>query len=322
MKPSTGSGMLLLIDKTNGCPVGHVSAVANSNNTGWISMFIIDAAHRGKGMGQELFQAAMADAKRAGVKILGLDGVREQKSTCESMKRCHCLIFFFRAEDPIDERRRFVESPLGTVKIMMRPLVAKKTLPSDTGPTRALQSSIVGIRDVPTDLLVAHELKYTGFERPRLWSREHTFHRPDVNGFALVSKSPPTEIDNIQAWTVIRRCSGGVRIGPLYAQDSVSANSVLAAAMEAVRPEMIRDLPLPNEPISNISEGEIADKATLVVEVWDGNPDAENVFVRLGWANVGVEYHRMWVDGKANAEWTEGGLAQKGVFAIFDAAVG
>ena len=92
MNPSIGSGMLLLIDKTKECPVGHVSAVINSNNTGWISMFIIDAAHRGKGMGRELFKAAMADAKSAGVTILGLDAVREQKSTCQSTPKCYCLI--------------------------------------------------------------------------------------------------------------------------------------------------------------------------------------------------------------------------------------
>ena len=84
MNPSLGSGMLILIDKSEGKPVGHVAAVVNSNSTAWMSMFIIDAAHRGKGMGRELFKAAVADAKKAGVEILGLDGVREQKGTCES----------------------------------------------------------------------------------------------------------------------------------------------------------------------------------------------------------------------------------------------
>ena len=205
---------------------------------------------------------------------------------------------------------------------MSRPLVSKKALPSENGTTRSPGGSIVDIRDVPTDLLVAHEFKYTGFERRRLWSQEHMFNRPDVIGFALVSKSPPIEVDNIKAWTLIRRCSGGARIGPLYAQDSFSANAVLATAMEAATPGMIRDLPLPNEAISELSGGEITDKATLVVEVWCGNPDAEKVFAGLGWTNVGIEYHRMWVDGKASAAWTEGGVAQEGVFAIFDAAVG
>ena len=46
-------------------------------------MFIIDAPHRGKGLGRELFQSGLDIAERAGVKILGLDAVREQKATCK-----------------------------------------------------------------------------------------------------------------------------------------------------------------------------------------------------------------------------------------------
>lgn len=81
MNPSTASGMLLLIDKSTATPVGRVAAVMNSNQTGWISMFI-DEAHRGKGLGRELFKAAMTDVENYGAKIMGLDGVKEQKNTC------------------------------------------------------------------------------------------------------------------------------------------------------------------------------------------------------------------------------------------------
>ena len=71
----------------------------------------------------------------------------------------------------------------------------------------------------------------------------------------------------------------------------------------------IQSVALPKEPISESSEEEIVDKATLVAEVWCGNPDAEAVFEELGWKGVGVEYHRMWVDSKAPEQWMEGGLA-------------
>ena len=90
MNPSRASGMLDLIDEARRRPVGHVSAVVNSNNTGSISMLIIYPAHRGKGMGRELFKAAMADAERVDVDIFGLDGVREQKRTCECVWRYDC----------------------------------------------------------------------------------------------------------------------------------------------------------------------------------------------------------------------------------------
>lgn len=90
---------------------------------------------------------------------------------------------------------------------MMRPLVAKEALRDDGGITSVPDGSIVNIRELPLKLLVSHELKYTGFERPELWSQEHMFRRPDVFGYALVSKSPPTEVDEIKGWALTRRCS-------------------------------------------------------------------------------------------------------------------
>lgn len=217
-----------------------------------------------------------------------------------------------------DERRDFVESPLGKVRIMIRSLLAKEPLPKNEGQA---DGSLVNIHDVPLDLLVQHETKYTGFVRPRLWSKEHMFNRPDAAGHALVSRSPPQSVDDIKGWTVIRRCSGGIRIGPLYAQDAEAAKKVLIAAMET-GPKYIKDIPLPKEPISDLAEEKIADEGTLVTEVWGGNPEAVKLFENLGWKPAGVDYHRMWLDGKALPEWEQGGVAQKGVFATFDAAAG
>lgn len=205
---------------------------------------------------------------------------------------------------------------------MMRPLVSKQPFHEKPDIMQPAGTSILDVRHVPPKLLVAYELKYTGFERPRLWSEDHVFHRPDICGTVLVSKLPPAEVGDIRAWTLTRRCSGGARIGPVYAEDTASAKFVLAAAMENVGPATVKHVPLPNEPISDLTEDEIDDKATLVAEVWCGNPEAEKIFEELGWRGVGVDYHRMWVDSKATEEWTKGGLAQNGVFAIFDAAIG
>jgi GNAT superfamily N-acetyltransferase len=108
MCPSVGSGMLLLIHKATDEPCGFISAVINHNKTGWVSMFIVDAAHRGKGMGSELFKCALADFDRMGTVIRGLDGVVQQKSTYE--------------------RRGFVALPQSVLKLMVRPLVDKEPL--------------------------------------------------------------------------------------------------------------------------------------------------------------------------------------------------
>lgn len=216
-----------------------------------------------------------------------------------------------------DERRRFVASPLGNVKIMVRNLGARVPIP---GPKA--DAHVVDIRAVPKALLVQQELRYTGFERPALWSDEHIFNRKDVQGFAVVAKPKAESVDDLLAWVVTRRCSGGIRIGPLYASDAGSAKAALLAAMNCVTPAEIKKMPLPNEAMNGWSDDRIANDATLVTEVWGANADAVGLFEELGWQDSGVMYHRMWVNGKAPPEQSQGGLSQKGVFAIFDAAVG
>jgi hypothetical protein len=188
----------------------------------------------------------------------------------------------------------------------------------------------VPIRDIPAHLLATHELMITGFERPGLWSEQHMFNRPDVEGVALVTSNPPQSIDDMLGWTVIRRSAGGPRIGPLYADTPAMAEVVLAKAMQEANAVYVKHVPLP-ETLETVgskdafvaaSEEDVVAGAQLVAEVWVGNVDAVAVFERLGWRDADVYYHRMWVDGQATPEFSEGGAAQRSVFAVFDAAVG
>lgn len=83
LKPSIGCGMIILIEKASQRPVGQVAAAINENSTGWVSMFIVDEPHRGKGLGRQLFKAVEADFARNCTEFVGLDGVVQQKQTCE-----------------------------------------------------------------------------------------------------------------------------------------------------------------------------------------------------------------------------------------------
>lgn len=294
--------MLLAVPRGSNKPIGHISAVINTNSTGWVSMFIVDEAYRGKAIGAALFDEMMHDFRSFGTKIVGLDGVAEQKATYE--------------------RRGFVESQAGVLKLMNRPLFSKKEVHAAAEIQVTTTTHLVSLDSVPHHLLAEHELKYTGFERRSLWNGKNMFDRPDVIGWALVSKAKPDSVDDIFAWAMVRRCSSGARIGPVYAHDAESAKVVLAAAVKTASVQYIKTIPLENEPLSSMADEEINEKASLVAEVWTGNADALGVFEQLGWTPSGLEYHRMWLDGKATPQQSEGGLAQKGLFAVFDAAIG
>ena len=64
------------------------------------------------------------------------------------------------------------------------------------------------------------------------------------------------------------------------------------------------------------------DALAFAAEIYGANPRAREFFQELGWTAVGFECHRMWLNGKATPQQSEGGAAQEGVFAVFDAAIG
>lgn len=61
---------------------------------------------------------------------------------------------------------------------------------------------------------------------------------------------------------------------------------------------------------------------SLIAEVFGANAEANKVFESLGWKDVGVEYHRMWYEGRVPGPQQDERLGTKGMFAIFDAACG
>lgn len=141
---------------------------------------------------------------------------------------------------------------------MVRSLEANEEMSKASRSTSPDGMSIVNIRDVPSHLLARHDKKYTGSERPRLWSTEHMLDRKDASGVVLVSKNPPSTLEELHGWCLIRRCSGGLRLGPPYADHALSAKLVLVSAMKSASPRLVKDISLPKEAISELSEAEIA----------------------------------------------------------------
>ncbi|KKY19430.1 hypothetical protein UCDDS831_g05400 [Diplodia seriata] len=69
-------------------------------------------------------------------------------------------------------------------------------------------------------------------------------------------------------------------------------------------------------------DGSVVAEKSLVAEVWGENPVAVETFEELGWEYTGMDYSRMWLDGKETEAQKKGGLAEKEVFAWFDAGEG
>jgi ribosomal protein S18 acetylase RimI-like enzyme len=71
-----------LLGELDGRPVGSVSAVRYGSGFGFLGLYIVKAEHRGRGLGLELWRAAL---DRLGDRVIGLDGVvAQQENYCKS----------------------------------------------------------------------------------------------------------------------------------------------------------------------------------------------------------------------------------------------
>ncbi|KAI0394991.1 acyl-CoA N-acyltransferase [Xylariaceae sp. FL0594] len=272
----------------DGDPQGCIAAFRDSaGTTGWLGFFVVKEPYRGHGLGRALFKAAL-DSLQAdtGICYIGLDAVPEQRGTYG--------------------RRGFVETNLIAV--------FSRSNARDVPPPPALgglndnehEEEVTDIRILDAKALVESEAAHCGLRRPRLWTQEALFHRPDVSGLAVVAKnnnnnSREDEEDIIiKGWILVRRCDEGYRIGPLYAERKDLADYLLHAAM------------------SNLVEDK---DVSLSAETWHSNERAGETFEGLGWKRVAT-YHRMWHDGRIPPVQVPGGKAERDMYAIFDAVQG
>lgn len=225
-------------------------------------------------------------------KIVGLDSVAERKSTYE--------------------KRGFVTSRLGKIRCMSCTLSTYLSDTTDSSVEISMSNlRLVDLEQIPHEILAHSDYEHTGFTRDTLWSKG--LERADVFGFALVKKVEPIALESLHGWVAVRRASKGFRLGPLYATNAADSCTLIMAAMQAAA---IRASNLAGTNVDLGSESSIA------AEVWGGNQDAVASFERLGWECTGIDYHRMWLNGIATSQQDQFGLAQRGMFAIFDAVVG
>ncbi|KAF2264683.1 hypothetical protein CC78DRAFT_616594 [Lojkania enalia] len=191
-------------------------------------------------------------------------------------------------------RRGFVD--LALINLMTRPSLEEKPIFGEIQ-TLGDMKVVVDIRNVDVKALAEMDKAHTGFDRSALWTEEALFSRKDAYGLAIVSSADKTALSG---YVLVRRSQHGHRVGPLYAETYVEALNLLRAATEAAMDRV----------------------GSFIAEIFGTNPNGKRLFEELGWNWAGIDYHRMWFEGRVPKEQQEGGRGAVGMFATFDAAEG
>ncbi|KAL7928316.1 hypothetical protein V8C35DRAFT_318461 [Trichoderma chlorosporum] len=193
------------------------------------------------------------------------------------------------------ERRGFIEAT--RIKLMTR--ASANELPINYESKQAQPGyTVTDIKNVRESDLADLDQKHTGLLRQALWTKKALLSRPDAFGFAIISNN----LKELKGIVLVRRCEHGHRFGPLIADCVDHASLLLQLAM--------------SHPDVSTSNG------SLIAETFGANENGAKVFSEFGWQWAGLDYHRMWLNGRVPVEQQENGQGSKGMFAVFDASEG
>ncbi|PAV12533.1 GCN5 family acetyltransferase [Methanosarcina spelaei] len=108
-------------------------------------------------------------------------------------------------------------------------------------------NGLVKISDVPFESLLEYDREM--FPAPRPVFLEKWIKQPDSYAFAAV------EAGKLKGYGVIRKCQNGYKIGPLFADDPITAEKIFLALKASVPDEAIYlDVPEPNKKAMEIAK--------------------------------------------------------------------
>jgi len=213
----------------DGAPVAAISAIRYGQAYGFIGFYIVAPPWRGCGHGIRVWRAGMA--RLADLPVVGLDGVLAEEATYGTAG--------FRTAY---RNRRYGGRPPGGI--------------GGSGPV-----TLVDARTLPLRPLI--ELDRRMFPGPRAGFLAQWIAAPGHVALAAIDAGEATALG------VIRPCQRGAKIGPLYARDAATAESLVRALCAAVAAdEVYLDVPAVNRAAVALAE-------------------------RLGWT-VGFETARMY----------------------------
>lgn len=199
---------------------------------------------------------------------------------------------------PTYQRRGFVER--GRVKLMATKTIGELEVPAEIKEKIEQTASMKSLSEMKPAAIAAADKKVTGLERVSLWTEELLVSRFDAWGVGVEASD-----GNVLGYVLVRSCEHGYRVGPLYAGKWEWAKVLLHEVMKQIK-----------------KLGSAAEGKTFSAEVWGENPKAVNVFEELGWEYCGIDYARMWLEGRDTYAQGNGRVAELEAFAWFDAGEG
>jgi hypothetical protein len=180
--------------------VATISAVRYDQHFGFIGFYIVAPAHRGKGYGLQVWNAGMNHLKD--LPCVGLDGVLAQT---ENYQRSG----FRLAHKNCRYEGKARQLQASTDK-------------------RSTNEPIQPLSDVPFETLARFDAQH--FPTPRAPFLESWITQPGHRSLAIMRGK------EMCGYGVIRACSLGHKIGPLFAQTDTQARSLIAALCSALDP--------------------------------------------------------------------------------------
>lgn len=194
-------------------PIGCISAVSYGGRFGFIGLYLVRPAWRGRGVGLALWRAGM---RRLAGQPIGLDGVLAQQ---ENYRRSGFALAW--------HNQRFA----GTAGEILNAASARRP----DGP-------LVPLTSIDLEVLSADDRR--AFSADRTSFLRSWIAAPSATGVAR------TDGDRLRGWGVVRRCRDGHKIGPLLADDPSTAADVFLALCASLPPSdpVFLDVPLSNAP--------------------------------------------------------------------------
>ena len=175
-----------LLAESAGKPLGCISAVAYGQEFGFLGFYIVQPEQRGKGVGMQLWQAAL---DYLGERTVGLDGVVAQQ---ENYRKSGFQLAY--------RNIRYILTHAG-----------EAVEPGE----RVSTSAIAPLSEIPLHQLLEYDLRLFAFERKAFLT--YWISRPGTVSMAIQRNG------KIQGYGVLRPCRDGYKIGPLFAEGTREA---------------------------------------------------------------------------------------------------